>query len=263
MQRELEVVTCPNARFVPDFAQAAYLLCLYVCMLHARMHVVRAEVGAGGQRTFLLYEGKAVAGALAATVVLPPSCSLSTPRARGCFELLCSSIPQHVSPPSGLRYEGGWTSQIHAARGTDILKGAQEIMYRIFILCVCVCRSLVCVGRKMAATNPPADVMAYLAPNNVSIYDHLAQVLATVKVEGVTDAKANFSKISREVLESTMMWRDDAPPAKVDVAAQQASRDLFRSTKAAADQATATVAHRERELDTYVPDIMGEAVSFC
>lgn len=115
----------------------------------------------------------------------------------------------------------------------------------------------------MAATNPPADVMAYLAPNNVSIYDHLAQVLATVKVEGVADPKANFNKISREVLESTMMWCDDAPLPKVDVTAQQASRDLFRSTKAAADQATAIVAHRERELDTYIPDIMGEAVSFC
>ena len=39
----------------------------------------------------------------------------------------------------------------------------------------------------------------------------------------------------------------------------QASRDLFRTTKAAADPVSAVLGHRERELDTYVPDIMGEA----
>jgi len=112
----------------------------------------------------------------------------------------------------------------------------------------------------MAATNPPADVMAYLAPTNVSVYDHLAQVLATVKVEGGTvDGAAGFNKISREVLESTMMWRDEAPPAKVDMTAQQQSRDLFKMQKSAADPVSAVVKETERELDTYVPDIMGEA----
>lgn len=110
----------------------------------------------------------------------------------------------------------------------------------------------------MAASNPP-DVMAYLAPSNVSIYDHLAQVLATVHVGDIKDAKANFHKISREVLETTMAWRDEAPPSKSDMTSQQASRDLFRTTKAAADPVSAVLGHRERELDTYVPDIMGEA----
>jgi hypothetical protein len=72
----------------------------------------------------------------------------------------------------------------------------------------------------MAASNPP-DVMAYLAPSNVSIYDHLAQVLATVHVGDSKDAKANFHKISREVLETTMAWRDEAPPSKSDMTSQQ------------------------------------------
>ena len=111
----------------------------------------------------------------------------------------------------------------------------------------------------MAATNPPTDVMAYLAPDNVSVYDHLAQVLATVKAEGTTDPKTNFNKISREVLESTMMWRDEAPRAKADLTAQQQSRDLFKVQKSAADPVSAVVRETERELDTYVPDIMGEA----
>jgi len=111
----------------------------------------------------------------------------------------------------------------------------------------------------MTTVNLPADVKAYLAPNNVSIYDHLAQVLATVKVEGSADPKANFNKISREVLESTMSWRDEEPAAKVDTTAQQESRDLFKVVKSAADPVSAIVMQTERELDTYVPDMMGEA----
>ena len=103
--------------------------------------------------------------------------------------------------------------------------------------------------------------MAYLAPNNVSVFDHLSQVLATIKVEGTAsaDAKANFHKISREVLESTMTWIDEPPVTKADMAAQQASRDLFKMAKSAADPVSAIVMQTERELDTYVPDIMGEA----
>ena len=113
---------------------------------------------------------------------------------------------------------------------------------------------------KMAATNPPpADVMAYLAPSNVSVFDHLAQVLATVKVEAPADPKARFSAISREVLESTLGWSDEAPPPKTDMSAQQASRDLFKASKTAADPVTAIVTQKEAELDTYVPDMMGEA----
>jgi hypothetical protein len=111
----------------------------------------------------------------------------------------------------------------------------------------------------MAATNPPPDVMAYLAPTNVSVYDHLAQVVATVKFEGSQNPKADFDKVSRQVLESTLMWSEEKPPAKVDMVAQQANRDLFKVTKADADPVSAIVTQTERELDTYVPDMMGEA----
>ena len=41
----------------------------------------------------------------------------------------------------------------------------------------------------------PKDVMAYLAASNVSVYDHLSQVLPKVAVTSPKDAAANSDKI--------------------------------------------------------------------
>jgi len=106
----------------------------------------------------------------------------------------------------------------------------------------------------------PKDVMAYLAASNVSVYDHLSQVLAKVAVTSPKDAAANFDKISRGVLEDTFVWPVEAQPIKEDMTAQTASRDLFKVALPDPDVETAIVGPgAAKAADTYVPDIMAEA----
>ncbi|KAJ1477418.1 radial spokehead-like protein [Baffinella frigidus] len=105
----------------------------------------------------------------------------------------------------------------------------------------------------------PKDVMAYLAPASASVYEHLSQVLAKVTVTGSKDPAANFDKISRSVLEDTFVWPVEVQPMKVDLTAQQASRDLFMVAKAVPHIETGIVGAGNAFADTYVPDIMAEA----
>jgi len=110
----------------------------------------------------------------------------------------------------------------------------------------------------MGDDNKAKDIMAYLAPSNASVFDHLSEVLTNVAISNPENPVESFHKISREVLENSLRWTDEPAPVKQDNSKQVECQNLFRVQKAEADPATSISKASKVGTDTYVPDIGAE-----